>query len=96
VAAGGVPASALAAEIALLDEVRRAIAARELDRALLLLSRYHREHPRGELSRESDVLAMETYSLRGDRSEAARRARHFLGAYPSDPQVARVRAFDAR
>jgi hypothetical protein len=87
---------ALAAEIALLDEVRRAITARELDRALLLLSRYRREHPRGELRRESDVLAMETFAARGEHSEAARLARIFLDAYPSDPQVARVRIFDSR
>ena len=86
-------ASSLAAEIALLDDARRASSAGDFDRALAVLARYHREHPHCELRRESDVLKLETLFLRGDRDEAARLAHHFLEAFPDDPHVAHVRTF---
>jgi hypothetical protein len=83
--------TSLAAEIALLDAARRARETGDFDRALALLDRYHREHPHGELRRESDVLKLETLVERGDREEATRLGRHFLETFPDDPHVAHVR-----
>ncbi len=85
--------SSLAAEIALLDDARRTKNAGQFERALALLGRYRREHPHGELQRESDVLKLETLYLSGDRDEAARLAQHFLEAFPDDPHAAHVRTF---
>lgn len=85
--------SSLAAEIALLDEARRAQSTGQSEHALAVLARYQREHPHGELRRESDVLKLETLSGRGDHEEAASLARHFLEAFPDDPHTARVRTF---
>ncbi len=83
--------TSLAAEIALLDAARRAREAGDFEGALALLDRYHREHPHGELRRESDVLKLETLVERGDREEATRLGRHFLETFPNDPHVAHVR-----
>jgi hypothetical protein len=85
--------SSLAAEIALLDAARGASRAGEFERALAILARYRREHARGELRRESDVLTLETLFLRGDHDAATRLARHFLEAFPGDPHAAYVRTF---
>jgi len=90
-AAGATMSSSLAAEIALLDAARRARDAGEFDQALALLDRYHREHPHGELRRESEVLKVETLVERGDRDEATRLGQQFLDAFPDDPHVAHVR-----
>lgn len=90
-AAGANMSSSLAAEIALLDAARRARDAGEFDHALALLDRYHREHPHGELRRESEVLKVETLVERGDRDEATRLGQQFLDAFPDDPHVAHVR-----
>jgi hypothetical protein len=87
------PSSSLAAEIALLDEARRAQNAGQFEYALDVLARYQREHPRGELRRESDVLKLETLSRLGERNEAADLARHFLQAFPDDPHATFVRTF---
>jgi hypothetical protein len=89
----GRASTSLAAEIALLDEAREASRAGEFDHALALLDRYRREHPDGELRRESDVLTMEALFLGGDRDAATERARRFLEAFPDDPHVTRVQTF---
>lgn len=85
--------SSLAAEIALLDEARRAQSAGQYAHALAVLARYQREHPHGELRREGDVLRLETLSRSGAQEDAARLARRFLEAFPDDPHATHVRSF---
>jgi len=86
-------ASSLAAEIALLDDARRAQSAGQFELALTILGRYQREHPHGVLRRESDVLKLETLAKSGEHDEAERLARRFLEAFPDDPHAAHVRTF---
>jgi outer membrane protein assembly factor BamD (BamD/ComL family) len=81
----------LAAEVALLDEVRGKLGARQFSDALGAVDRYRREFPRGELSRDADVLAIEIWSAAGEREKAAQGAADFLQRYPRDPHAARVR-----
>lgn len=84
-------ASTLGAEIALLDAARTAIGIGAFEEALRLVERHRREHPRGMLRRDSEVLAIEALFERGDRPQASLRARRFLDAFPDDPHAARVR-----
>jgi SWI/SNF-related matrix-associated actin-dependent regulator 1 of chromatin subfamily A len=84
-------ASTLAAEIAALDGVRRAMAAGQFDRAYQGTQAYAREFPRGQLAADAEALAAEALAGRGERAAASERAARFLERYPEDPHAARMR-----
>jgi TolA-binding protein len=87
----GSSASALAAEIAALDAVRRAMAAGDFERALAGTEAYAREFPRGQLAADADALAAQALAARGERAAASERALRFLDRHPDDPHAARMR-----
>jgi hypothetical protein len=83
--------SVLAAEIALLDEARSAVATKGGARALELLDHYAQRFPSGTLSLEATVLRIEALYLTGATSAAAALAHGFLAAHPASTHAARVR-----
>lgn len=85
------PPPALAAEIAALDAVRRAMAAGDFERALEATEAYAREFPRGQLAADADALAAQALAGRGERAAARERAERFLERHPDDPHAARMR-----
>jgi len=85
-------APGLAAEVAALDRVRSAIAARTYLRALRLVDDYHAAFPAGQLAPDADALAIEVYAAQGDRAEAVVRAARFLERYPNTPHAAHIAA----
>lgn len=85
------PSSTLAAQVALLDSARTAIAAGAFAEALRLADRYRADFPAGELGPEAEVVAIEALVARGDRAAASARAARFLARYPGDPHAARVK-----
>jgi hypothetical protein len=86
------PAPDLAAEIALLDRAREALAAGEPARALAVLERYDREMPAGRLAPEAAYVRIEALLAAGDRAGADAAGRRFLAANPTSPHAKRVRA----
>jgi hypothetical protein len=86
----------LAAEAALLDEARAAVAAGEAARALTLLDRHRRDYSAPELGDEAFVLRVEALSKQGDHAAARRLAEPWLAANPKSPYAARVRRSLAR
>lgn len=83
-------ASSLAAEVAALDSVQKALGSGDFPRALRLVDDYHREFPRGQLTPDADALSIEAVEALGNRTELAIRARQFLRRYPKDPHAARI------
>ncbi|HEV8244233.1 MAG TPA: hypothetical protein VGP93_00555 [Polyangiaceae bacterium] len=90
------PSAALAAEVAALDVVRAAIAAQAFYRAVRLVDDYHHDFPEGQLAPDAEVLAIEALVAQGSHAEAERRAQRFLGRYPKDLHVARIRSLSAK
>lgn len=84
-------ASTLAAEIAALDGVRRAMAAGDFERALEGTAAYSRKFPRGQLAADADALAAQALSARGEHAAGSERAARFLERHPEDPHAARMR-----
>ena len=84
-------ASTLAAEIAALDGVRRAMADGAFERAVQAADAYAREFPHGQLSADADALAAQALSAQGEHRAAKERAARFLAAHPDDPHAARMR-----
>ena len=82
----------LAAEIAALDGVRTALAARDPSRAIALLDGYDRAHAAGAFVPEARVLRVEALVARGDRAEATRLGRLLLAGAPDSPHAAHLRA----
>jgi hypothetical protein len=87
--------STLAAEIAALDTVRRAIAAGDYVGALREADAYPRSFPQGQLAVDADALAVEALAVSGKRAAARARAERFLAKYPNDPHAARIRTLIA-
>ncbi|HEY0466427.1 MAG TPA: hypothetical protein VGC79_19590 [Polyangiaceae bacterium] len=83
--------STLAAQVALLDAARSAIASGAFAEALRLADRYRADYPNGELSPEAEVVAIEALVARKARQPASERAARFLARYPGDPHAARVK-----
>jgi hypothetical protein len=83
--------SSLAREVAALDAARTALAVGANASALRQIEQYHRDFPRGELSADADVVAIEALAARGDAAAAKGAARRFLQRHPRDPHVARIR-----
>ncbi len=75
-------AARLAAERALLQRARAAIAGGAHRRALVALRDHARRHPRGALMEEREVLTIQALALTGRGSEARRRADWFRRAFP--------------
>lgn len=84
------PAS-LSAELALLQEARRALVAHEPARVLAVLQRYSGSPRSGLLDSEADVLRVEALVQAGRRPEAAALAASALAAAPEGPHAARFR-----
>jgi hypothetical protein len=87
--AGG---SNVAAELAMLDDVRRAIAKNELVRALSILDEYQARFPHGTLAAEATILRIATLVRTGDGAGAKRLADAFLATHPDTLYVSRVRS----
>jgi hypothetical protein len=82
--------STLAAEVALLDQARGAVAAKSGERALDVLGRYTRQFPSGTLALEASVLRIEALFLTGSPA-ATTLANEFLAAHPSSTHATHVR-----
>jgi len=85
------PSSTLAAQVALLDSARSAIARGAFAEALRLADRYRVDFPSGELSPEAEVVAIEALVAEHARQAASERAARFLARYPGDPHATRVK-----
>jgi hypothetical protein len=83
--------SALAAEVAILDEARTAVATQRGSRALELLDQYARRFPAGTLNLEATVLRIESLFMTGATSSAAALGHGFLAQHPASTHAARVR-----
>ena len=83
--------SALRAQIALVDEARRAVAVADSGHAEELLARYARTYPAGALAEDMAVLGVENATRSGQSALAKRRATAFLAAFPLSSHAARMR-----
>ncbi len=83
--------ASLAAEIASLDEVRRALAEPDPVRALRLLDDHAVAFPLGRLVPEAHALRVEALVAAGERDRAEVLARELIAAQPDSPAAARVK-----
>ncbi len=88
--------STLAAEVGLLDGVRRSLANGVPGEALQSLARYEHRFPAGLLASDAEVLTIEALRAKGDSEVARARAARFLAERPRDPHTERVRALAAK
>jgi len=93
-----VPSNAdrLAAEVALLDSARAALAAGHAATALAALDRHAAEFPQPFLAAEATLLRIDALLQNGDRDAATALGDRFLHDYPSSPLAKRVRSLLAR
>lgn len=73
----------LAAERALLEVARAALAKGEIDAALRALDRHQREHAQGRLREEREALFIEALRAAGRNQEAETRRARFLQEFPN-------------
>jgi hypothetical protein len=95
--ASGAPSSsndALRDEIALVAAARAALRRGDGPGALATLDTARKQHPRGALLQEREVLTIEALAQSGDTQGASRRASAFLRAFPTSPHAAHVRTFE--
>jgi outer membrane protein assembly factor BamD (BamD/ComL family) len=59
--------------------------------ALATLERLRARSPRGVLTQERDVLAIQIASALGDTAAAKRKAKEFVDAYPESPHAPQLR-----
>ena len=85
-------ASALAAEVASLDQARKALAVGDAKRALSLLSAHQVDFPSGDLAPEATYLRVQALLKAGDRQAAVDLARRFIASFPRSPQAGAMRA----
>jgi hypothetical protein len=85
------PSSTLAAEVVQLDAARTALDVGAYSEAKRLLTQFHRDFPRGELTTEARLIHLELLSARGDKAALQREGVRFLDLYPRDPHAERVR-----
>ena len=76
------PTGALAAEQALLDPARVALARGDATTALARLEAHERRFPAGSLTQEREAMAIRALVLAGDRDAATARASRFRSRYP--------------
>jgi hypothetical protein len=86
------PAAPLAAELALLDSARQALAAGNAARALRSLNDYDVRFVHPNLAPEALYLRLEALTLQGDKAGTEATARRLLRAYPAGPHAARARS----
>jgi hypothetical protein len=84
-------ASALAHEVARIDEARVALRGGSPLVALAALARYDEERQTRVLEREAAVLRIEALRLAGKTSEARAQARRYLERFPADVHAAGLR-----
>jgi hypothetical protein len=84
-------ASALAHEVARIDEARLALRGGDAAGALSALARYDEERQTGVLDREAAVLRIEALQRAGKTNEAKGQARRYLERFPSDAHTASLR-----
>jgi outer membrane protein assembly factor BamD (BamD/ComL family) len=87
-------ADALRDEIALVAAARAALRSGDGPGALASLEKARKQHPRGALLQEREVLTIEALAKSGDAAGASRRASAFLRAFPTSPHAAHVRTFE--
>jgi hypothetical protein len=86
-------ASALAHEVARIDEARVAQRGGRPSAALAALARYDEERQTRVLDREAAVLRIESLRLTGQTNEAKEHARRYLERFPSDAHSGGLRDF---
>ena len=86
------PSAPLAAELALLDSARQALAQGNAAHALRSLDDYDAQFRHPNLAPEALYLRLEALTLRGDKAGTLAVARRLLQAYPSGPHAARARS----
>ena len=92
---GDAGTSSVAAELAMLDDVRRAVAANQLAHALSILDAYQARFPRGTMAAEATVLRIGVLERTGDHSSAKQLADTFLATHPDTLYVSRVKSLMA-
>ncbi len=88
--------SSLAEELAILDQVRAALARGDATSALRALDQREVRFPRGSLGPEAALLRVEALLSRGDEAGARALAEAFLAAHPSGPHAERMRSIIGR
>lgn len=83
----------LRSELAMLDDVRLAIAGGEVKRALGLLDGYAKSYPGGRMRVEAEVLRIDALAKSGQTERARARARAFLKRRPNSVFAARVQSY---
>jgi hypothetical protein len=73
----------LAAERAVIERARSALARGDAQGALLSIAQHQREFPRGQLVEEREALAVQALVTAGRAQEAVARAAHFRKAFPN-------------
>jgi hypothetical protein len=81
----------LSLESRLLTEARAQLRGGDPRGALATLERLRSRSPKGVLSQERDVLAIQIASALGDTATAKRKAKEFLDAYPESPHTPQLR-----
>ncbi|XYH94091.1 hypothetical protein ACMHYB_40520 [Sorangium sp. So ce1128] len=85
--------AALQAELDTLDAARASLSSGNAQGALSLLDAYTREHPRGRLRLEAEVLRIDALAKSGRTDAAAQRAEAFLRRHPNSVLASRVRRY---
>jgi hypothetical protein len=80
-------------ELAALDSVRAALSGGRTRQAMTLLDAYARNHPRGRLRVEAEVLRIDALASSGQRDAAKKRASAFLERHPNSVLAPRVRSY---
>jgi predicted Zn-dependent protease len=83
----------LKAESALLTEARARLRAGNPAGAQAALDRLQAQFPKGMLTQEREVLAIEVLDARGNAEGARRRAKAFVKQYPKSPHSAKLTRF---
>ena len=84
---------ALKAESKLLTDARAQLRSGNLAAAQASLDRLQAQFPKGMLTQEREVLAIEVAYARGNVDAAKRRAKAFVKAYPKSPHSAKLARF---
>jgi hypothetical protein len=85
------PAPTLAEEIALLDEARSALSAKDYARVIALVQRYEQELSGTRMRAEAQLLRIEALAQSGQRQRAADLAKTFVRQHAGDPLADRAR-----
>lgn len=88
-------AASLADEIALLDQARSALRARDGARVLALVDRYERVLRGTRMRSEAQLLRIEALAQSGQRKRAAELAARFVKEHAGDPLADRARALSS-